>query len=98
MKLFWLDEIRHDQTEVGGKALAIAQLRQAGFPVPNGFVINDLVLAQKKALVIANTHQDSEAFSKSELKPNDKKRIQKNFKVSFPTKLICSALICHRRR
>ncbi len=76
MKLFWLDEIRHDQTEVGGKALAIAQLRQAGFPVPNGFVINDLVLAQKKALVIANTHQDSEAFSKSELKPNDKKRIQ----------------------
>jgi len=36
----WLNEItEHDHPEVGGKAFVLGRLRQAGFPVPDGFVI-----------------------------------------------------------
>ena len=38
--LLWLDEIRAgDRAAVGGKAFVLGILRQAGFPVPNGFVV-----------------------------------------------------------
>src|SRR5687768_15918089 len=38
--LRWLDDIRAgDRAEVGGKAFVLAVLRQAGLPVPNGFVV-----------------------------------------------------------
>ncbi len=38
--LQWLDDIRAgDRAAVGGKAYVLAVLRQAGLPVPNGFVV-----------------------------------------------------------
>jgi pyruvate,water dikinase len=38
--LRWLDDIRDgDRAAVGGKACALAVLRRAGLPVPNGFVV-----------------------------------------------------------
>ena len=38
--LQWLDDIRAgDRAAVGGKAYVLALLRQAGLPVPNGFVV-----------------------------------------------------------
>src|SRR5688572_25255226 len=38
--LRWLDEIgAGDRAAVGGKAYALSVLRQAGLPVPNGFVV-----------------------------------------------------------
>jgi pyruvate,water dikinase len=38
--LRWLDDIRAgERAAVGGKAYVLARLRQAGLPVPNGFVV-----------------------------------------------------------
>ena len=40
MALIWLDEIGSgDRARVGGKAFVLGRLRQAGFPVPDGFVL-----------------------------------------------------------
>jgi phosphohistidine swiveling domain-containing protein len=37
--VIWLDDIGHgDRARVGGKAFVLGRLRQAGFPVPDGFV------------------------------------------------------------
>src|SRR5436190_1686829 len=38
--VIWLDAIgEHDRPRVGGKAFVLGRLRQAGFPVPDGFVV-----------------------------------------------------------
>jgi phosphohistidine swiveling domain-containing protein len=38
--LIWLDDVKEgDRDHVGGKVYVLARLRQAGFPVPDGFVL-----------------------------------------------------------
>src|SRR5262249_45381620 len=40
MSLLWLDDITEsDRPRAGSKAVALARLRQAGLPVPDGFVV-----------------------------------------------------------
>src|SRR5688500_6765922 len=40
MSLIWLQEIAEDDRgRVGGKAFVLGRLKQAGFPVPDGFVL-----------------------------------------------------------
>jgi rifampicin phosphotransferase len=54
--LIWLDEVGpDDRTRVGGKAFVLGRLRQAGFAVPDGFVIPaDARLAPDESQAIVN--------------------------------------------
>ncbi|OKH12520.1 PEP/pyruvate-binding domain-containing protein [[Limnothrix rosea] IAM M-220] len=87
MKLTWLDDIQINQTEVGGKALAIAQLRQANFSIPNGFVLSDLEFISCQKLVADNIHSQEEKTNHSldlQLSINNQAVIQKAIATLCP--------------
>lgn len=55
----WLDEVEDgDRSRVGGKAFVLARLRQAGFPVPDGFVLTaDSVFGAEEDRLLAGAYE-----------------------------------------
>ncbi|AFY38427.1 Pyruvate, water dikinase [[Leptolyngbya] sp. PCC 7376] len=80
-KIIWLQDIEEHQNEVGGKAKAIAQLLQAGFSVPNGFVVTDLSfdIELKQLVTINSTIQKEKDGVICKLRAEDKLFLEKAF-------------------